>query len=49
VCAEIALASFQNKSLFPPEVASSLLKQLIPLHERCFQNLYTKKKPAITP
>lgn len=48
MCAEIALASFQDKSLFPPEVASSLLKQLISLHERRFQNLYTKKKPAIT-
>ena len=45
---DIAIASFQDKSLFPPEVASSLLKQLIPLHERRFQNLYTKKKTAIT-
>ena len=44
---DIAIAAFEDKALFPSEIASSMIKQLPPLHERRFQNLYTKKKPCI--
>ena len=31
----------------PLILGGSLVKQIVPLHERRFQNLYTKKKPYI--
>ena len=44
---DIAVKAFQDKAMFPPDVMASFLKRLIPLHERRFQNLYTKKKPSV--
>ena len=44
---DVAVAAFRDKALFSPETADSLVKQIVPLHERRFQNLYTKKKPYI--
>ena len=43
---EIASAAFREKGMFPSEVTASMLKRIVPLHERRFQNLYTKKKPS---
>ena len=32
--------------MFPSEVTASMLKRIVHLHERRFQNLYTKQKPS---
>lgn len=41
---EIALAAFNDKAAFPPEIMERLSKEVIPIHEQRFQNIYHKKK-----
>lgn len=44
---DIAVASFRDRSMFSPDITADMLKRIAPMHERRFQNLYTKKKPTV--
>ncbi|MCI6376262.1 MAG: hypothetical protein MR842_00665 [Clostridiales bacterium] len=43
---QIALSAFRDKAAFPPQVMRQLEKQIIPMHEQRFQNLYHKRKQS---
>ncbi len=45
---DIALSAFLDKGVFPAETAQKLVKQIMPIHRRRFENLLYQKKPTIS-